>query len=52
VIMVTGVKEKSMVDKAKEAGCQFYLNKPFSLKDVEECVNHCLAESKGKDASN
>ena len=44
VIMLTGVKEQTMVDKAKALGCKFYLNKPFSLKDLGERVEECFKE--------
>lgn len=42
VIMMTGVKESSMVEKAKKLGCSHYLTKPVSLSDVEAKVNECL----------
>ena len=42
-IMITGVKEESMVAKAQVLGCSFYLNKPFSLSDLEERVRQCFA---------
>jgi DNA-binding response OmpR family regulator len=44
VILITGVKEKSMVQKAMELGCQHYLNKPFNLKELESIVDKCLAD--------
>ena len=43
VIMITGVREASMVQKAKDLGCLHYLNKPFSLNDIAERVAECLA---------
>ena len=42
VIMITGVKEESMVAKAKQIGCKFYLNKPFSFSDLEARVSECF----------
>ena len=34
--------EQSMVDKATALGCQFYLNKPFSLNDLGNKVRECF----------
>jgi len=45
IIMITGVKEESMVAKAKDLGCLHYLNKPFSLSDLEARVNEALESS-------
>ena len=42
VIMMTGVKEQSMVEKAKELGCHLYLFKPVQLKDIEARVSECF----------
>ncbi|HTL47003.1 MAG TPA: response regulator [Verrucomicrobiae bacterium] len=42
VIMMTGVKEGSMVDKAKKLGCYHYLTKPVGLSDLEAKVNECF----------
>ncbi len=43
VIMMSGVKEDSMIEKAKTLGCRFYITKPVRLSDVEERVQECLA---------
>jgi len=37
-IMMTGVKEATMVAEAKELGCYLYLNKPVGLNDLEQRV--------------
>ena len=42
VIMLTGVKETSLVEKAKALGCKFYLNKPFGLQDLDMKVKECI----------
>lgn len=44
VIMMTGVKEDSMVAKAKELGCLHYLTKPIGLQELEAKVNECLQD--------
>ena len=43
VIMMTGVKEASMVEKAKQLGCHLYLTKPVSLADLEARVEECFS---------
>lgn len=45
VIMMTGVKEETMVATAKSLGCQFYLTKPVKLGELEARVNECLGTS-------
>ena len=42
VIMMTAVKEDSMVQKARALGCQHYLTKPLRLADLEARVAECL----------
>lgn len=42
VIMMTGVREESMMEKAKALGCLHYLNKPVSLSDLEARVSECF----------
>lgn len=42
VIMMTGVKEQSMMDKAKNLGCYLYLTKPVQLNDLEAKVVQCF----------
>lgn len=42
VIMMTGVKEQSMMDKAKALGCHLYLVKPVQLKDLEAQISECF----------
>ncbi len=42
VIMMTGVKEDTMVSTAKSLGCHFYLTKPVKLAELEAKVNECL----------
>ena len=42
MIMMTGVKETSMVEKAKALGCQYYLTKPVQLADLEARVAECF----------
>lgn len=49
VIMITGIKEQSMVTRAKELGCLHYLNKPFSLTDLSERVAECFSSKDKKD---
>ena len=45
VILMTGVKEETMVAKAKALGCQFYITKPVTLADVEAKVVEALQKS-------
>lgn len=42
IIMMTGVKEESMMEKAKALGCLHYLTKPVQLSDVEAKVAECF----------
>ena len=42
VIMMTGVKDETMVSKAKSLGCHLYLNKPVKLQDLEARVAECF----------
>ncbi|MBU3758383.1 MAG: response regulator [Candidatus Omnitrophica bacterium] len=42
VIMMTGVKEKSMIEKAERLGCRLYLTKPLSLSELERRVEECF----------
>ena len=42
MIMMTGVKEASMVEKAKALGCQHYLTKPVQLAELEARVAECF----------
>jgi DNA-binding response OmpR family regulator len=44
VIMMTGVKEASMMEKAKQLGCHLYLTKPVGLNDLEARVNECFPD--------
>lgn len=43
VIMMTGVREKSMVEKATLLGCHHYLTKPVGLTDLETRVEECFS---------
>lgn len=45
IILMTGVKENSMVDKAKQLGCHLYLTKPVGLSDLETKVEECFPAS-------
>ena len=42
IIMLTSVKEGSLMQKAKELGCTLYLNKPIHLTDLEAKVLECF----------
>ena len=42
VIFLTGVKETSLVEKAKALGCQHYLFKPIQLTELEARVSECF----------
>jgi two-component system, NtrC family, nitrogen regulation response regulator NtrX len=42
VIMMTGVKDETMVNKAKSLGCHLYLNKPVKLQELESRVAECF----------
>lgn len=42
IIMMTGVREESMMAKAKALGCLHYLTKPVQLSDVEAKVAACF----------
>ncbi|MBI3316709.1 MAG: response regulator [Candidatus Omnitrophica bacterium] len=44
VIMMTGVKEESMMAKAKELGCHDYLTKPVQLAQLVEKITECFPE--------
>ena len=44
IIMMTGVKEQSMMDKAKELGCHMYLTKPIQLAELVKRVAECFPE--------
>lgn len=44
VMLMTGVKEKSMVEKAQKLGCHLYLTKPVSLAELEARVDECFSE--------
>jgi DNA-binding response OmpR family regulator len=43
VIMMTGVKDETMVNKAKSLGCSFYINKPVKLQELEARVTECFS---------
>ena len=45
VIMMTGVKEDSMMANAKTLGCQLYLTKPVKLAELETRVAECFGET-------
>lgn len=45
VIMMTGVKEDSMVAAAKALGCRFYLTKPVKLEELAARVTECFEEA-------
>jgi DNA-binding response OmpR family regulator len=42
VILMTGVKDETMVAKAKALGCHLYLNKPVKLNELEARVAECF----------
>lgn len=42
VILMTGVKEETMIEKAKALGCKMYLTKPVKLSELEAHVTECL----------
>lgn len=42
VIMMTGVKEDSMMATAKKLGCHFYLTKPVKLAELEARIAECF----------
>ena len=44
VIMMSGVKEDSMMAKAKDLGCKFYINKPVRMAEVEERIQECFQQ--------
>ncbi len=44
VIMLTGVKEASLVEKAEKLGCHFYLQKPIRLAELEAKTKEALAD--------
>ena len=46
VMMMTGVTEKSMMEKAKALGCYLYLTKPVQLAELEMRVSECFPKSK------
>ena len=42
VIMMTGVKDETMVAKAQSLGCHLYINKPVKLQELEARVAECF----------
>ncbi len=42
IIIMTGVKEESMMDKARALGCEHYLTKPVKLADLQAKVEECF----------
>lgn len=44
VIMMSGVREDTMVETAKKLGCYLYLNKPVRLSDLEAKICECFPE--------
>ena len=44
VVMMTGVNEDSMKQKAKDLGCLDYITKPLRLADVEEKITRLFPE--------
>lgn len=42
VVMLTSIKEDSMLQKAQELGCHLYLNKPIRLSELETQVSKCF----------
>ena len=44
VMLMTGVKEESMKQKAKDLGCYLYLTKPVQLTELEARVAECFPQ--------
>lgn len=44
VVLLTGVKEDTMVEKAKQLGCRLYINKPVRLEDLEKRILECFPD--------
>ena len=44
LILMTGVKDDSMKEKAKALGCHLYLTKPVQLTEVEARVLECFPD--------
>ena len=44
IIIMSGVKEESMIEKAKALGCKLYLSKPVQLKELEVRIQECFPE--------
>jgi DNA-binding response OmpR family regulator len=40
--MMTGVKEDSMMQTAKDLGCHLYLTKPVKLQELEARIAECF----------
>ncbi len=45
VILMTGVREETMMETAKKLGCHHYLTKPVMLSDLEAKIFECLPEN-------
>ena len=43
VILMTGVKEESMMATAKALGCHLYLTKPVKLSELEVRGSECFS---------
>ena len=43
IIILTSIKEDTIMNKARQLGCHFYLNKPIRLTELEDKVSKCLS---------
>ena len=44
IVMVTALNDESMKQKAKDAGANSYISKPFCNREISEAMNFCIAE--------
>lgn len=44
VIMMTGVRETTMMERAKQLGCHLYLTKPIQLQELIQRIAECFPE--------
>ena len=42
IIMLSGVTEESMMEKAQKLGCHLYITKPVQLAELEAKVSECF----------
>jgi signal transduction histidine kinase/CheY-like chemotaxis protein len=49
VVALTAYAMAGDVEKCRQAGCDHYLSKPFTLNQLQTAINYCLNQEKNKD---